>query len=969
MTPERGRIDMARTGKQWQEELFPELLTIDGGRYRAIVTTLRQLGLRRGEEAEALGYFCIRAVQPIRTGALWVHENDLPKLEQAAAEIAELRESRAAAERRAREERERRIAEALAGFEWLTEADRRAARERLEALPIGAIDASAAERALVPRRLADALDAISGVRARGDEIVVSGELRFDAFGEEVTHPSADLTSIALDGELRELLLAGDLDRLRAALEPRIAHSRAEAISRLRVAVYEAIADAARRIDETIALLEMDEEEAARARDALVAHAVARLAQPGAKALARLERGLSEMAEDLVWARRRELLKASRDEREVRWSLGGDRKNPVLAYWLSARLYALDESFRASIDRKVPMPRDLRDALLGQPLDVFVAIADAFVAELVDEEQSEIDRALGSLESRIERAAATPGFERRALAGAIRAEFAARRFAVDSLVSRTRTQIDRLVKQAKETEAVQHLLTRANFARYADFFTAARALSRELILYVGPTNSGKTYHALNHLAEGESGVYLAPLRLLALEGQEEMEKRGRPTSFLTGEERDLKPGSRFTSSTIEMLDFERVVDAAVVDEVQLLADEDRGWAWSAAIIGAPAKKVIMTGSPDAVPLVEELARYLNEPLTIHELSRFTPLRVHDDVDDLDDIEPGTAIVCFSRRDVLGLKQYLENKHRVSVIYGNLSPQVRREEAMRFRKGETKVLVATDAIALGLNLPIKTVIFYTTWKWNGKNDVRLTHSEVRQIGGRAGRFGKHDAGFVGTLSHNDLDYVREAFESPIEPIEIRAHVRPSLQHASTMGEVIGSRGLTRLLDLFRRRIRFDASHLVASVPDDMLELATLADEAGMKLEEKFVFACAPVDVRNAYMMRTYSQWMSLFASNRVSRLDRLPTRYEHTTGEADPEAFYHAEVQVKMLTVYAWLAYRYPSLFPDLDECDRQRDVLNRYIERTLRKRGRMRRCSNCGASLPALSQYKLCDNCFRSRRRR
>ena len=89
---------------------------------------------------------------------------------------------------------------------------------------------------------------------------------------------------------------------------------------------------------------------------------------------------------------------------------------------------------------------------------------------------------------------------------------------------------------------------------------------------------------------DSGLYLAPLRLLALEGQEELEKRGKVTSFVTGEERDLRPDARFTSSTIEMLGFETKVDAVVIDEVQLLADERRGWAWLAALLGAPAETV-------------------------------------------------------------------------------------------------------------------------------------------------------------------------------------------------------------------------------------------------------------------------------------------------------------------------------------------------------------------------------------------
>lgn len=959
---------MARTGKQWQEELFPEILTRFGDRYRAVITTLKQLGLRRGEEAEALGYVCIRPSLPLRTAALWVHEEQIPQLEEAAAAIAAMRAEAATREQAARLERQRRVDDLLAARPWLDEGDCQAALAHFETLPIEEVGSGALERLLVPRRLAAALDGVEGARAAGEEVVVSGELKFTAFGHDVTHPSADVALLPLEPEERALLMGGDLALFREAVEPRVRAARAEALSEARVGVYTKISEAARTIEETIALLDMPDEEGARARGALVAHAVHRLSQPGPRALARLERSLREMAEDLVWARRRELLRAGRASREARWTIAGDRKSPVVLYSIDARLEALGEAFTAVVDRKQNMPRDMREALFSQPLDVFVAIAEAFVAELADEERTEIGRTLAKVAHRVERASEIRGFDARALASAIGAEFSSKKFSAETAAARIKTQIERLSKQARETEAVQHLLTSANFARYSDFFTTARGLRRELILYVGPTNSGKTYRALNHLAEGESGVYLAPLRLLALEGQEELEKRGRPTSFLTGEERDMRPGAQFFSSTIEMLNLERVVDAAVVDEVQLLSDRDRGWAWSAAVVGAPARRVIMTGSPDAVPLVEELARYLEEPLTIHELERFTPLVVNEDVDDLDHVEPGTAIVCFSRRDVLGIKQYLEHKHRVSVIYGNLSPQVRREEARRFRGGETKVLVATDAIALGLNLPIKTIVFYTTWKWNGRDDVRLSPSEVRQIGGRAGRYGKHDAGFVGALSHADLEYIRDCFEGPVEPIEIRAQVRPSLAHVATMSEVLRSASLTRLLDLFRRRIRFDARHLVASVPDDMIELATIADAAGMRLEDKFVFTCAPVDTRNTFMMRTYQLWMSSFAAGRASRLDRLPSRYEQTTGESDPEVFYHAEVQVKMLTVYAWLAYRYPDLFPDLDECDRQRRVLNNYIERTLRKKGRLRRCSNCGATLPALSKFKLCDACYRNRRR-
>src|SRR5690606_604919 len=243
----------------------------------------------------------------------------------------------------------------------------------------------------------------------------------------------------------------------------------------------------------------------------------------------------------------------------------------------------------------------------------------------------------------------------------------------------------------------------------------RSLKRELVMYAGPTNSGKTWRALNDLVAGDSGAYLAPLRLLALEGQEEIEKRGKPSSYLTGEERDIREGASFIASTIEMMDSRRVVDTVVIDEVQLLTDRDRGWAWCQALVGAPARRVIMTGSPDAIPLVEAMAEYLGEPLIVHRLERYVPIEAEPEPMSLSDVQPGTAIIAFTRRDVLALKAELEAKHRVAVIYGNLTPEVRREEARRYRKGEAHVLVSIEAIARGLYLPIRTVRFSTLQKW--------------------------------------------------------------------------------------------------------------------------------------------------------------------------------------------------------------------------------------------------------------
>jgi ATP-dependent RNA helicase SUPV3L1/SUV3 len=118
--------------------------------------------------------------------------------------------------------------------------------------------------------------------------------------------------------------------------------------------------------------------------------------------------------------------------------------------------------------------------------------------------------------------------------------------LDEALERIEFEIAPFDRTASERERVRAMVEERGLIAYRDYFPRARGLKRELVLYAGPTNSGKTWRALNELAESESGAYLAPLRLLALEGQEEIEKRGRTASFITGEERDIREGARFVA---------------------------------------------------------------------------------------------------------------------------------------------------------------------------------------------------------------------------------------------------------------------------------------------------------------------------------------------------------------------------------------------------------------------------------------
>ena len=191
-----------------------------------------------------------------------------------------------------------------------------------------------------------------------------------------------------------------------------------------------------------------------------------------------------------------------------------------------------------------------------------------------------------------------------------------------------------------------------------------------------------------MAAAKSGVYLAPLRLMAAEFWDRMRQAGVPCSLITGEERLPDPDARHISSTIEMLATDAEYDVAIIDEAQMIADKDRGWAWTQAIVGVNAKLVILVGSPDAENVLREIATRLGEPLEIERTERLTPLEVADRPLDPDQkAETASAFISFSRRDVLAWKQTLGSSD-CAVVYGALSPEVRREEARRFVAGEAQ-----------------------------------------------------------------------------------------------------------------------------------------------------------------------------------------------------------------------------------------------------------------------------------------
>ncbi|MEA2098499.1 MAG: helicase-related protein [Campylobacterota bacterium] len=489
-----------------------------------------------------------------------------------------------------------------------------------------------------------------------------------------------------------------------------------------------------------------------------------------------------------------------------------------------------------------------------------------------------------------------------------------------------------VKSLKDEVHKKHreVLLARTVRNFENLFPIARTMKRKLTLHIGPTNSGKTYKAMQKLKDADTGCFLAPLRLLALEGYEELKEKGVASSLITGEEEIVDEDATHISSTIEMLNFEIDVDVCVIDEVQMIDDRDRGWAWANAIIGVPAHEVIMTGSPNSKDAIIALAEYLGEELEIIEFERKNSLHLNEKITKENEVEDATAIIAFSRKDVLQLKKRFSPNFRVSVVYGNLSPEVRREEARRFRDGETQILVATDAIAMGLNLPIKNILFYKADKFDGESRRELKASEIAQISGRAGRYGMHEEGFVGALDDDVLEIVESRFNAEIESIQLPLKVMANIEHIKLVSNILEEESLEDILKFFVKYMEFNGPFDAVSL-DNMLRASKIVDKYNLDLEMKYKLASAPLSLNSPYLVREYQRYIVL-----LEKKEQVPYKMPKLRDSiaSSLSELLHIEDMVKEISLYLWLSYRFDEQFIDVDKAKQARGILNTYIENSL-----------------------------------
>lgn len=464
---------------------------------------------------------------------------------------------------------------------------------------------------------------------------------------------------------------------------------------------------------------------------------------------------------------------------------------------------------------------------------------------------------------------------------------------------------------------------------ANWYPSARALNRKIIFHSGPTNSGKTYHAMERFCTAKSGVYCGPLKLLAQEVFHKINDRETPCDLVTGEERKYALGegnpAAHVSCTVEMASVNMPYEVAVIDEIQMMRDTGRGWAWTRAFLGIIAEEIHVCGEPGTVNLLENLCQTTGETIEVRHYKRLTELTVESSaLTSLEYVQPGDCIVCFSKNDIYAVSREIESRGKeVAVIYGGLPPGTKLAQAAKFNdpNNSCKVMVATDAIGMGLNLSIRRIIFYSlikpTVNEKGEKEMdTISVSQALQIAGRAGRYGTQwEHGYVTAFKQEDLTTLQMLLKQDPEPI-IQAGLHPTADQIELYAFHLPNSTLSNLIDIFIALCTVDDSLYFMCNIEDFKFLADMIQHVPLPLRARYVFCCAPINRKMPFVCSMFLKFARQFSKNQPVTFDWLcstigwPFSLPKTILD-----LVHLETVFDVLDLYLWLSYRFPDMFPD------------------------------------------------------
>ena len=487
----------------------------------------------------------------------------------------------------------------------------------------------------------------------------------------------------------------------------------------------------------------------------------------------------------------------------------------------------------------------------------------------------------------------------------------------------------------------------------DEYPEARAMRRHFVLHLGGTNTGKTYAGFQRLMRAPTGVYLGPLRLLALEAQETLLDAGVSCGLTTGEEEDLRETDTHVAATAEKLNLKQRWDVAVIDECQMIADRQRGYAWTRAILGVLAPEVHLCAAPEAKHILIRLIESCGDSYEIEYHKRKTPLLCMKRTVDVERMQPGDALITFSKVGVLSVAEDLRQSGKEpAIIYGALPYATRRKQMEGFLEGRMEYVVSTDAIGMGLNLPIRRIIFMETEKFDGVERRELKPEEIQQIAGRAGRYGMYDRGWVGATEN--LSAIRAGLETVVPP----------LQYA-----VAGFSDLVLQVDFDLLEVLTEWNRMPTPEPYVKLDISryiaviSKMREMGFLLPKEYELRAAniPFDETDDTLRELFFDFLRRWQRGDAVEQPGLPEEGTRTLPQL--------EEHYRKLDLYFSFSKAF-ELPVDEDRLYDSRQRVAEEINEILlhRLRNNIRFCARCGKALPLHQRGRLCNACYRATRK-
>jgi len=358
------------------------------------------------------------------------------------------------------------------------------------------------------------------------------------------------------------------------------------------------------------------------------------------------------------------------------------------------------------------------------------------------------------------------------------------------------------------------------------------INKTISAVLGPTNTGKTFLAIETMLSFNSGMIGFPLRLLAREVYDKVIKKYDPSlvALITGEEKIIPAQAKYYLCTVESMPIDKKLEFVAIDEIQMCSDHERGHIFTDRLLNLRGEKLTMFMGSHTM---KNILSNLKEDIEFINKERYSKLS-YSGYKKISRIERKSAIIAFSTEEVYAIAELLRRqKGGCAIVMGALSPKTRNSQVSLYQSGDVDYLVATDAIGMGINMDLNNIYFSNLKKFDGKKLRRLNLAEIGQIAGRAGRYmNDGNFGITGEAQNIDPENIELIENHKFETIN-NIFWRNSMLDFTNSKNLISSLDQKPNKDWLRRIYECEDEKVLKYLINNQNEIKIINDEKGLKL----------------------------------------------------------------------------------------------------------------------------------------